>query len=142
MSLNNKHMLPDRIRNMRQLREILNAEDVVISEIENIINGMHQRASMLHEELINESWLERHIEELTKGIVTVEKVKDLLQVNIAIDIGSLSETVEEQVIRFIDKWLPAHLAYSVYYDKMLSSMAYLPVLWQDDEIIVIRQVEL
>ena len=140
MSLNNSQMLPARVRNMRQMNDVLNAEDIILAEIERIIDEMYQRASLLHEELVNEAWLEKRLEVLTKGIVTVEKVKDVLQVNIGIDIGSQSSLIEEQVVNFINKWLPAHLAYSIYYNKILCSKMYLPVIWQNDEIITIRQV--
>ena len=54
MSLNNSQMLPARVRNMRQMNDVLNAEDIILAEIERIIDEMYQRASLLHEELINE----------------------------------------------------------------------------------------
>ena len=57
MSLNNSQMLPARVRNMRQMNDVLNAEDIILAEIERIIDEMYQRASLLHEELINEEWL-------------------------------------------------------------------------------------
>ena len=51
MSLNNSQMLPARVRNMRQMNDVLNAEDIILAEIERIIDEMYQRASLLHEEL-------------------------------------------------------------------------------------------
>ena len=49
MSLNNSQMLPARVRNMRQMNDVLNAEDIILAEIERIIDEMYQRASLLHE---------------------------------------------------------------------------------------------
>ena len=48
MSLNNSQMLPARVRNMRQMNDVLNAEDIILAEIERIIDEMYQRASLLH----------------------------------------------------------------------------------------------
>ena len=64
MSLNNSQMLPARVRNMRQMNDVLNAEDIILAEIERIIDEMYQRASLLHEELINEEWLENKLSEV------------------------------------------------------------------------------
>ena len=52
--LNSEQMLPGRIRNMRQMKDLLGAEDVVLAEIERMIEDMYRRESMLHEELVNE----------------------------------------------------------------------------------------
>ena len=64
MSLNNSQMLPARVRNMRQMNDVLNAEDIILAEIERIIDEMYQRASLLHEELINEEWLNNPMSEV------------------------------------------------------------------------------
>lgn len=71
MSLNNSQMLPARVRNMRQMNDVLNAEDIILAEIERIIDEMYQRASLLHEELINEEWLENKLSERTGAGVDV-----------------------------------------------------------------------
>lgn len=60
MSLNNEHMLPAKCRSMRQMNELLDSEDIILAEIERIIDEMYERASMLHEELVNEAWLEKN----------------------------------------------------------------------------------
>ena len=57
-------MLPARVRNMRQMNDVLNAEDIILAEIERIIDEMYQRASLLHEELINEEWLSNPLSEV------------------------------------------------------------------------------
>ncbi|MFQ7180641.1 Uncharacterised protein [Hungatella hathewayi] len=41
MSLNNSQMLPARVRNMRQMNDVLNAEDIILAEIERIIDEMY-----------------------------------------------------------------------------------------------------
>lgn len=33
MSLNNSQMLPARVRNMRQMNDVLNAEDIILAEL-------------------------------------------------------------------------------------------------------------
>ena len=38
MSLNNSQMLPARVRNMRQMNDVLNAEDIILAEIERSVS--------------------------------------------------------------------------------------------------------
>ena len=47
--LNDSHMLPERVRNMRQMKDVLDAEDLILAEIEAMIDEMYQRAKLLHE---------------------------------------------------------------------------------------------
>lgn len=140
MSLNNEQMLPARRRNMRQMNDLLSVEDIVLGEIEDTIDNMYMRMSLLHEELVNEAWLERRLEALVGGIATVQKCKDELRIQIDINIGKLNGKKEEQVIGFINKFLPAHLAYDVSWEQFLGAIGYFGAVWQDDEIFTIRQV--
>lgn len=140
MSLNNSQMLPAIVRNMRQMNDVLNAEDIILAEIERIIDEMYQRASLLHEELINEEWLEKNIQKITGGTVDVSINKNSLTVGISINKGELADIDSEKVIAFLNKWLPAHLAYNIIYEKLLSAKTYHAVIWQDDEIMTLRQV--
>lgn len=142
MSLNNNQMLPERIRNMRQMQDVLNVEDIILEEIERIINEMYQRASLLHEELINETWLEKQLQKITGGSVDVTKKKDMLFLEIQINRGNLSDVDKqtEDITTFLNKWLPAHLAYGVAYVKLLSAVDYYAAIWQHDEILTLRQV--
>lgn len=142
MSLNNNHMLSERVRNMRQMNEVLNAEDIILAEIERILDEMSQRASLLHEELVNESWLEEKLGVITEGIVDVSKRKDELLIDISVNRGELAAINERETIAFIEKWLPAHLAYNLAYEKILGAKTYVGALWQDDEIMTIREVKL
>ncbi len=142
MSLNDNHMLPAKIRNMRQMGDILNAEEIILGELEKIIDGMYERAFILHEETINEKWLEEKLGQVIEGIVEVEKRKNRLHIDISIIIEQLTYTEEKTVIDFLEKWLPAHLAYSVIYGEYFKAQNYMSALWQDDEIMEIRQVDL
>lgn len=140
MSLNNSQMLPERIRSMRQMGEVLDAEDVILAEIEQIIEEMYQRASLLHEELVNEAWLEKHIGEITGGNVSVSARKDSLHVDIVISRESLVVSKEEKTAAFINKWLPAHLEYKITCEQLMRANIYHAAVWQDDEIMVLRQI--
>ena len=142
MSLNSNQMLPAKTRNMRQMREVLDVEDIILNEIEKIIDEMYESASVLHEELINEKWLEEHLGKLIGGKVEVSKRDMQLYVDAFLCVGKLSKQEEEKVIAFFEKWLPAHLAYGVTYDGSLETGNNFAILWQDDEMITIRQVEL
>ncbi len=113
MSLNNDHMLPARIRNMRQMKDVLDAEDIILAELEAIIDDMYQRAAMLHEELVNEAWLENKLEEKTGADVEVTADAEQLLVNVDMDVSSLDEIDIESVRKFLEKWLPAHLQYDL-----------------------------
>lgn len=141
MSLNNKQMLPDRIRNMRQMSELLNVEDIVLVEIEQMVNEMYQRASLLHKERINERWLEEKLGKLVDGTVDVKKEEGKLSVEITLNTGKIAILYGEDVIRFIEKWLPAHLAYHVISEKTLKAEVYFSCLWQDDEIMILKEVK-
>ncbi len=140
MLLNNEQMLPARIRKMRQMEELLNAENVILEEMEHIIDEMYQRASFLQEELINEIWIQRELESITGGIVYANKVENELKIKIIIETRQLSIQLEKIVIAFLNKWLPVHLKYEVSYGKIFCATKYYAALWQDDEIMMIRQV--
>lgn len=140
MSLNNAQMLPARGRSMRQMNDVLNAEETILNEIEIILDGLYDRSSLLHEELVNEEWLEKHIGKITDALVEVSKTKAQLHVEILINIEKLTKAKEEQVIKFLNKWLPAHLAYSIFYSESMKVESHFGVLWQSDEIITMRQV--
>ena len=113
MSLNNNQILPERVRNMRQMSDVINAEDIVLEELERIIDEMYQRASLLHEELVNEAWLERKLEEKTGADVKVTGYAEKLLVEIVFEISKIPYIDMANVRAFLNKWLPAHLMYSL-----------------------------
>ena len=113
MSLNNSQMLPARVRNMRQMNDVLNAEDIILAEIERIIDEMYQRASLLHEELINEEWLENKLSERTGAGVDVTGYAEKLLAEIVLDVSELQHIDMPDVRKFLDKWVPAHLMYKI-----------------------------
>lgn len=140
--LNDSHMLPERVRNMRQMKAVLDAEDLVLTEIEAVIDEMYQRAELLHEELVNEAWLEEKLEKIVDGAVTVGKQPEELIVNVLIQKGILTGINETAVLGFLNKWLPAHLTYHVLYEKILNTVHYVGMIWQDDEVMIIKEVRL
>lgn len=111
MSLNDSRMLPARIRNMRQMNDVLNAEDIILAEIERMIDEMYQRASLLHEELVNEAWLESKLSARTGAIVDVVEYGEQLLVDFVLDVSAVTHIDMKDVRMFIEKWLPAHLMY-------------------------------
>lgn len=113
MSLNNSQMLPARVRNMRQMNDVLNAEDIILAEIERIIDEMYQIASLLHEELINEEWLENKLSERTGAGVDVTGYAEKLLAEIVLDVSELQHIDMPDVRKFLDKWVPAHLMYKI-----------------------------
>lgn len=113
MSLNNSQMLPARIRNMRQMNEVLNAEDIILAEIEQIIDEMYQRASLLHEELVNEEWLENKLAERTGAGVKVTGYAEKLLAEIVLNVSELHHIDMPDVRGFLNKWVPAHLMYKI-----------------------------
>lgn len=142
MSLNNSQMLPDRIRDMRQMNDLINAEDIVLAEIEQKIDGMYQRTSLLRKELINERWLEEKLSQITDGIVYVRKKENLLYIEIVLNVGKLKSEKPAEVISFLNKWLPAHLAYGVTYEKFLEAENFMACIWQHDEIFTLCEVKI
>lgn len=140
--LNDSHMLPERVRNIRQMKDVLDAEDLVIAEIEAVIEEMYQRAELLHEELVNEAWLEEKLGKIVDGAVAVGKQPEELLVNVLIQKGILTGINETAVLDFLNKWLPAHLAYEVLYEKILNTVHYAGMIWQDDEVMIMREVRL
>lgn len=142
MSLNNSQMLPDRVRGMRQMNDLINAEDIVLAEIEQIIDGMYQRTSLLRKELINERWLEEKLSQITDGIVYVRKKENLLYIEIVLNVGKLKSEKPAEIISFLNKWLPAHLAYGVTYEKFLEAENFTACIWQHDEIFTLCEVKI
>lgn len=61
---------------------------------------------------------------------------------INIDVASNNDEYIADLKQQLDRMMPAHLAYSIFYNKILTSLISLPVIWQDDEILCIRQVKL
>ena len=113
MSLNSSQMLPARVRNMRQMNDVLNAEDIILAEIERIIDEMYQRASLLHEELINEEWLENKLSERTGADVDVTGYAEKLLTEIVLNVSELKHVDMPDIRKFLDKWVPAHLMYKI-----------------------------
>lgn len=113
MSLNNNQMLPARVRNMRQMNDVLNAEDIILAEIEQIIDEMYQRASLLHEELVNEAWLESKLKERTGAKIDVTGYAEQLLAEFILNVSNVKDIDMQDVRKFINKWLPAHLMYKV-----------------------------
>lgn len=113
MSLNNSQMLPARVRDMRQMKDVLNAEDIILAEIEQIIDEMYQRASLLHEELINEEWLENKLSERTGAGVEVIGYAEKLLTEIILNVSELQHIDMPDVRKFLDKWVPTHLMYKI-----------------------------
>lgn len=113
MSLNNSHMLPERVRNMKQMNDVLNAEDIILAEIERTIDEMYQRASLLHEELVNEAWLESKLSERTGAGVDVTGYAEQLLTKVVLDVSELRKIDMPDIRRFLDKWVPAHLMYKI-----------------------------
>lgn len=111
MSLNNKQMLPAKIRGMKQMQEVLTAEDTILSEIEQMIDEMYQRASQLHEELINEKWLKKKLTEKTGADTEVIEYAEKLLVEIVLNVSELQFIDMLNIRGFLEKWLPAHLVY-------------------------------
>lgn len=140
MSLSSCNMLPERVRNMRQMKDILHVEEMVLGEIEQILEEMYQRASLLHEELINEEWLERRLAERTHASAYVKSYADRLRVEILLDISRQNDLNMQDVRRFINKWLPAHLAYEISSQTCIQSTVHFAAIFQYDEILTVRQV--
>ncbi|MCM1212903.1 MAG: hypothetical protein NC331_16575 [Lachnospiraceae bacterium] len=121
MSLNDNHMLPDRIRNMRQMHDVLTVEDIILAEMEGIIDDMYRRASLLHEELVNEAWLEARLSARTGAAVKATGDAERLLVSIVLS-GNEAVVPDLRDIRdFLNKWLPAHLRYKLN-DRMILAM--------------------
>ena len=89
MSLNSEQMLPARVRKMRQMEDLLNVEDIILAEIERIIDEMYGAAALLHEELVNETWLKEKLDARTGADTTVEADTDKLLATITLDVSKI-----------------------------------------------------
>lgn len=113
MSLNSEQMLPARVRKMRQMEDLLNVEDIILTEIERIIDEMYGAAALLHEELVNEDWLKEKLDARTGADTTVKADADKLLTTITLDVSKIVGVDMKDIRAFLDKWLPAHLRYRV-----------------------------
>lgn len=113
MALNDSHMLPERVRRMRQMDDVLGVEDILLAEIEKMIDGMYQRAAGLHEELVNEAWLKEKLELRTGMETTVTAYAEELSVEFLFNVSEAALVDLSDVRKFLDKWLPAHLKYGL-----------------------------
>ena len=121
MSLNDSHMLPERVRNMRQMNDVLTAEDAVLAEVWQILDGMYQRASMLHEERVNEAWLEDKLSARTGADVKATGYADKLLAEIILTVNEDIFLDMQDIRDFLNKWLPAHLKYKIN-DRMITGI--------------------
>ena len=113
MSLNDSHMLPERIRNMRQMNDVLTVEDTALAEVWQILDEMYQRESMLHEELVNEAWLESKLSARTGADVKATGYADKLLAEIILTVNENIMLDMQDIRDFLNKWLPAHLKYMI-----------------------------
>lgn len=111
--LNHEQMLPVKIRSMRQMGELLDAEDLILVEFEEAIGELYEIWEGLKEELVNEPWLKEKLSVLTGSDVTVIGDADHLAVDISMDVSALGEIPLEQVRSFLQNWLPAHLRFQL-----------------------------
>jgi hypothetical protein len=121
--------------------ELLDAEDIVLKYIEEMLDEAYQRDSLLHEERINESWLEEKLSDIINGTVHVNKVHEKLSVEITVNTGEIVILQADQVEKLINKYLPAHLAYELRCEKNISSKSLFGCIWQDDEIMTLSEVK-
>lgn len=139
--LNNRKMLPEKIRAMRQMSELLQSEEIVLNCIEAIINDFYERAVILKEELINEEWLEEKLMQIIGDTtVQIRKVENQLWIEVVLCNKRLSISKSKNVIAFLERWLPAHLGYDVTCQKDIVLYDNRVCIWQDDETIVMREV--
>lgn len=113
MGLNNSQMLPDRVRKMRQMEDILQVEENALELLAERIDKLYQRASRLHEELINEKWLETELEERTGAETKVIGTAEELLTSFFLDVSDVLFVDLKSIRKFIEKWLPAHLRYQI-----------------------------
>ncbi len=118
MSLNDSHMLPERVRSMRQMNDILTVEDALLAEVWKILDVMYQREAMLHEELVNEAWLENKLSARTGADVKATGYADKLQAEIILTVNENIVLDMQDIRDFLNKWLPAHLKYKIN-DRMI-----------------------
>lgn len=83
---------------------------------------------------------------LEHNLVTIigkeNSVNVSMPANLEIAIESLDESdkIYMMIKDYLDKVLPAHLAYDIIYDRPMNAKMYFGAVWQDDEIMTLRQV--
>lgn len=111
MALNSINMFPDWVRKIRQIGETLDAEQSVLDELEIIIDDIYQRLSLVHEELVNEAWIEDRLAEITGAENEVVADEETLLVKVFTDISKINYFDKKKVLDFLKKYVPAHLMY-------------------------------
>lgn len=135
MALNSINMLPDWVRKIRQIGETLDAEQSVLDELELIIDDIYRRLSLIHEELVNEKWLEDRLKEITDSESTVIADEKELLVKFFVDISERNNFDKNKVLDFLKKYVPAHLMYRlilvIKYKSLLEERMKLSILRRD-----------
>lgn len=111
MALNSINMFPDWLRKIRQFGETLDAEQSILDELELIIDDIYRRLSLIHEELVNEKWIEDRLAEITGTENEVVADEETLLVKVFTDISKIDYFDKKKVLDFLKKYVPAHLMY-------------------------------
>lgn len=135
MALNSINMFPDWLRKIRQFGETLDAEQSILDELELIINDIYRRLSLIHEELVNEKWIEDRLAEITGAENEVAADEETLLVKVFTDISKIDYFDKKKVLDFLEKYVPAHLMYRlilvIKYKSLLEERMKLSILRRD-----------
>jgi len=109
MAVNGERMLPFRVRKMCQMEDLLQAEQVMLGTIEDIIEDMIYEASLLTAETVTPEYLKKLVTEVFKRESTIEEYPEELIVKIRLNINSGEPSSPLLLIEKTNIYIPAHL---------------------------------
>lgn len=129
-----ENMSGEQILNLEKFLDIKQTQDLSLEERkQNLITIIYSNKKT------NERNLKSDLERIIgKDAQVTIKMDDVLIVEVeSID---KSDYTYRQINDYLTSNLPAHLSFSVIYNKLIQAVNYNGVIWQDDELFILRQV--
>lgn len=109
MAVNSENMLPLRVRKMRQMEDLLQAEQIMFDIVEGVIRDMIQESTFLTAETVTPAFLKKLVEELFQVECQVVEFPDCVTVKIRLHIKDKEPDEPLVNVEKTNRYIPAHL---------------------------------
>lgn len=109
MAVNDENMLPLRVRKMRQMEDLLQAEQIMLDIIEGIIRDMIQESTFLTAETVTPAFLKKLVAELFRVECDIVEFPENVMIKIRLHIKDKEPDEQLLNIEKTNQYIPAHL---------------------------------